>query len=1020
MAVKSEPTEYCYVDARHVTQNNVQSPWSRIKVDEITKYQQESAGNYAVFATVQMYAAPTRKKGEAYIAPLFFDLDSPDVAISQTDAVKLIDFLTKELDVQPTDMRIYFSGSKGFHIIIHQKAVGILPATNTHKVMKHLSGYLIHRLELTTMDLVVYTDARMLRLPNSVHEKTKLFKTELSIEEITTLTVEDIKELASRPRINPVFTPEERFECLALRGKTSYFYNNKLKEYLQSLASTSDRYKDDTYIFKKGQHPACVIDILENGWKKDGDRNPATIQLASYFKAAGYTKLEALTALEPWVTKFTSASSGYQVDQRIANTRGATDAVYSSSENYRFGCAFIRSLHGDRKPGQKDYVRVKCAGDLCPCLMEPEADEEIATLHLASTGSADLTGKLIKTRVMIAGKKQTPYIIPKSVEYHCWGWKTCKKTHCPLFDLDTHTGYKNLKSTNRELIQMTSSDDSTIDKILKELSDIPDCKRFNIEVVETINVDELLVIPMADAEDDDKAGRYVLRRIYSCGELNIDENKYYEICGYVYPHPRNQEGTILLKSAKPLQDVVESFQLTNDVKEQLNIFRPAGEDYGPEAIDTKLSQICSDLTYNVTHIVERDDTLLGVLLVQHSVLRLSVPWDTNPIRGWLELMVLGDTGTGKSALIEKMMRFSGLGSRINAESTSRTGLTYKMEQSGPGGAWYIVWGAWPLADKELVWVDEATGITKEQYGEMTQARSDGKLEVKRAVTAETPCRVRAILSSNVAKGKRISDYTHGAEALKDIFNNEDIRRFDFGIFMKTTDVDAEKYNKILGTYPKSITADALKNNILFSWSRTPDQVVFPLDTIEEILRVSTALSKIYGMAAEVPLVSPSDQRNKVARLSSALAALTHSVDDSGEKIVVYPGHVQYIEAYLKLIYNAPGCGLNFLSQMSVKEEELTPKSYERLSKKLRELPVLKEDGLYREFVNLFAKQRYLGVKDVEELLNITKDQAKSVTTFLARNNMVIKTSGGLRKTPLFNSYVQMCFAEGMFDDNRDD
>ena len=58
-------------------------------------------------------------------------------------------------------------------------------------------------------------------------------------------------------------------------------------------------------------------------------------------------------------------------------------------------------------------------------------------------------------------------------------------------------------------------------------------------------------------------------------------------------------------------------------------------------------------------------------------------------------------------------------------------------------------GAWPLADKEMIWIDEDTGITKDDYGEMTLARSDGKLEVKRAVTAETPCRVRAIMSGNV-------------------------------------------------------------------------------------------------------------------------------------------------------------------------------------------------------------------------------------------------------------------------------
>ena len=81
--------------------------------------------------------------------------------------------------------------------------------------------------------------------------------------------------------------------------------------------------------------------------------------------------------------------------------------------------------------------------------------------------------------------------------------------------------------------------------------------------------------------------------------------------------------------------------------------------------------------------------------------------------------------------------------------------------------------------------------------------------VKRAVTAETPCRVRAILSGNAPKGKRLSDYAQGAESLKDVFNNEDIRRFDFAIFMRSTDVDPEKYNRSLPSFPRTMSDDAL-------------------------------------------------------------------------------------------------------------------------------------------------------------------------------------------------------------------
>ena len=109
--------------------------------------------------------------------------------------------------------------------------------------------------------------------------------------------------------------------------------------------------------------------------------------------------------LEEWVLKFTSESNEYGKQQRVANTRSVVDAVYSGDNTYKFGCAFIRSLHGEKKPGSKEYERVACAGDMCHCIKKNAEEEENAKLlHLAETGNADLTGKLVKTRVMVAGK----------------------------------------------------------------------------------------------------------------------------------------------------------------------------------------------------------------------------------------------------------------------------------------------------------------------------------------------------------------------------------------------------------------------------------------------------------------------------------------------------------------------------------------------------------------------------------------------------------------------------------------
>lgn len=1024
MARSSKP-EYKYVEAWFTDVHGKSSPWQRLEATDIPRWQQEEAFNFNCFATVQRFASQDRVEGEEYIAPLYFDLDhAQNPAVSQADAIKLVDFFTEELDVQPTDVWVYFSGSKGFHILINSQALGIAPRNDLHKIFKHIAGYLVHRLQLTALDLVVYTSRRMLRLPNSVHQKTKLHKIELSIEELKTLSLEEIKEMAQQPRRELPFTSQERKDAIDLRVQAHNLFENKLKEYLQAAATASARYEKEEYTFKKGQPPVCVQDIYNNGWKKEGDRNQATVQLACYYKDAGHSKEETTNALEAWVRKHTSAENQYEVEKRVANTRSVIDAVFSPDNEYKFGCAFIRSLHGEKTPGQKEYDRVACSGALCPCVKQKNVvQEDVQTLHLSQTGNAELANSMVRTNVMVAGMRATPYIVPSKIEYHCWGRQGCKKYWCPMFDIPSGTAYKDLGVNDRELIQMAGSGDDNIKGILRELSGIPNCTKYNTEVVEQTNIVEMLVIPMAEngqeiTEESVNEGKYVLRKVYAVGSLPISENKYYQITGYVFAHPKTQEATILVQDAKPLQDVVESFKLTDAVREQLAVFQPA--DYSAAAIEEKLAALCADLTYNVTHIVERDEALLGVLLTYHSILRFNVPWNTQPVRGWLEFKIVGDTGTGKSEMIDKLMKFTGLGTRVNAESTSRTGLTYKMEQTGASGAWYIVWGAWPLSDKELIWIDEDTGIQKDEYGEMTLARSDGKLEVKKAVTAETPCRVRAVMSGNPPGGKRLANYGQGVEVLKDIFNNEDIRRFDFAAFLRSSDVDPEQYNQKLGHFPSFINAEALKNSILFAWSRKPEHVIFTDDTIEKILEVATELSKIYGNATDVPLVSPSDQRNKVARLAVALAALTHSVDESGERIQVWPGHVEFIGAYLKELYNAPGCGLNYYARLAIREEEMTEELYDKITANLKGMDWLKNDSKFFDFIKLFAQQKYLRLGDMEAMLAVDKEEIKELIKRLTKMRMVQMTSGGYRKTPRFNAYIGKCFELGLFDNINED
>lgn len=994
--------EYKYVDFHSKSVNGGQ--W--IRTTDTQPLVQASSVN--VFQTVQKFKNEVPTEGEYASTPLYFDIDYEgdlDVALDTTR--KLIAYFKEELKVDKLAIRTWFSGSKGFHILMSPDIFDMKPNNYAHKVNKFIANYLNFKLSDNglngfAIDESVYSSRRMWRINNTLHATTKLYKIELEYDEVMSLTIEEIKELAVKPRL-PLHDTKTINSAERYIKEATEFYE-KCETQFKELSILSKPANDLKFKFDKNNPPVCVSSILKKRWIS-GQRNQTSVQLAVYFKFAGFTEVETVKKLSKWIQKHSTEDTEDKVKRRIANTKTVVRTIFSS-DTYVFGCAFIRSLNSMYE-GEDDYVQ--CSGNLCPCIVKADVtDTSIKEVELSDTGNSEYCNKIVKTKVMVAGKKSTPYIVPFQVTYTCYS--KCEKSFCPLYNMPNKVAYKELTTKDRELIMMCGVTDNQIVTILRDISGIKKCGKYEVKVTESVNVEELLVIPMATGQEQES---YVLRKIYSAGPIDVTENRYYEVAGYVFPHPKNQEGTVLIQSARPLQDVITQFGYNGLINRELRETFHGDND----GID-RIEEVVKSLTSNVTGIVERDDVLLGCLLTYHSSLKLRVPWDSEEIRGWVECIIVGDTGTGKSALIEKLMKSIGIGHRINAESTTRTGLTYKMEQSS-SGSWYIVWGSWVLADRELIWIDEASSLPKEEYGMMTLARSSGKLEVKRAVTAETNCRVRAILSTNAAYGKRLADYVHGCETLKQLFNNEDIRRFDFGLFLKSTDVPLEYYNTL--TKYEKIDIEQIKKNVLYSWSRTPDQIVFTEEAIKSIQDTSMKLSKEFGSASEVPLVSPSDQRNKMARLSSALANFVHNVDESGETTIVTEKHVEYIYRYLRMIYKSSGCNLHNYANMQVKEEPLTQEKFEKIKEYLStRLPFLRSKLMFDSFIKIFSASPSIRQNDLEASLNIDKQDVKTMIHLLGMGGIkliAVKTNG-IVKTPRFNTFIERCFKLGIVDDDE--
>jgi hypothetical protein len=939
---------------------------------------------------------------------------------SRADAVKIIHFFMERFGMTEDEIRVYFSGSKGFHVLVNPIVLDVQPEKNLHRIFKFIATYLESQLGLRSLDTgSIYGHGRQLRMVNSIHHKSGLFKVELTHAELKgdlrkVMNKED--GIAKYPREDMYppdqceYTPNELAKDWFFKNWNAYLDTEKLQQDKVTL-------KDEVLSQMEGV-PVCVQFVLERGILKNGDRNKASMALASYYKDIGYTVQETIEALVPWAEKIPKSMTSSAPSEVRASTISCVKTVYTD-DRYHFGCAFIRSLHGERQG--RSYESIPCAGRACPAHEDHAIDQEPAEhLHLSKTADAYYTGKKVATDVLVSGIMDTPYIVPKKVRYVCAHQPFCEKD-CILHDYEGLME-REFHENERFLIEATNQNDAQTKGILFHHSHAS-CKKVSSEVLETVNVTEMLVAPMAErintvrntdrssadygstSEVDEEGNAYVNRRIFAVGnpgDIPIP-NMHFRLEGYVYSHPKNAMATMLTQKHEPKEDNVASFKLTPEVIEQFKVYQVAQG----ETLDDRISLIVGDLVDHVTMVRERFEPHLATLMTYHSCLHYYFQNQLEK-RGWMEIIMVGDSGQAKTQLVSNLMEFAGLGNLVSGEGTSRTGLVYILEQMNE--RWFIKWGTFPLSDRKLLVVDEFSEVNPEDFGKVTEARTTGVLKVNRAgMDTETNARVRLALLTNPARARTLHSFTHGVEALKPLFASPaDIRRLDIALFLQSGDVpksvlNIEQDKSKLGT--QLITSEVMRNSILWAWSRKADHIDITPAAMKRILKYADELAGKYGYATDIPLMEPSDLRKKLARMSISLASLVHSTDDAHEKVIVKPEHVQYAAEFIQVIYDNKNARLDVYSAKSKEETELTDEEREEVSKALGALDFADGAAVATEMVELFRKNDILKPAEIIDMLGYERGQVNARLAILTKHSMINRTREGLRKMPKFIEFL---------------
>jgi hypothetical protein len=270
------------------------------------------------------------------------------------------------------------------------------------------------------------------------------------------------------------------------------------------------------------------------------------------------------------------------------------------------------------------------------------------------------------------------------------------------------------------------------------------------------------------------------------------------------------------------------------------------------------------------------------------------------LNGWLTLLILGDTGTGKSTMLKKLFEIYKLGTYKYQATGSRAGWVGGIDKT-PGGKHFFKPGVFPSNDGGLLCIEELKNLDEDILKTFLTSMSEGFLNTTFIQDTQTIARVRLIFTSNTRTSKTLYS-TPRIQLLADLLGSEEaLRRFDMGYALLKDD----KYLETL-KLGQGLSDELLANLVRFSWTIDQSKIIFEEDALQTIFDAAKLFSGRYSHSTLL-LVDSSSQHNKFARMSVAFACLTFSVNDK-QQVVVRKCHVDFIAIKLQEIYDGEELG----------------------------------------------------------------------------------------------------------------
>jgi Toprim-like/MCM P-loop domain len=620
---------------------------------------------------------------------------------------------------------------------------------------------------------------------------------------------------------------------------------------------------------------------------------------------------------------------------------------------------------------------------------QPEP-EEVGPDSASITDAFDSgrVGHPLGLTVTIKGRSEPGFSVPRSVQYRCTQDKGNVCAICPMMAEEGEMD-RTIKASDPTILKFIDATDQQARTVLRESARIPKCEKLSIKVVGHQAVETLYARPSVDHNAGTDSASYTNLRMRSVGRHDTDTNQTVRVVGALHPNPKTHANEFLVWDVSKLETSVDRFDMDRETYELLSQFqtkRPL----------RMLRAVAEDLAAHVTHITGRVELHAAMDLVFHSVVGFA--FDGKDLaRGWLELLVVGDTRTGKSEVATRLARHYNAGEVVSCESASLAGILGGLQQYG-GKEWSVTWGAVPVNDRRLVVLDEVSGLSPEHISQLSSVRSSGIAELTKIQQERTHARTRLIWLGNPRDGGRMEEHPDGVMAIRPLIGNpEDVARFDLAMTVSSEDVEAATINARATAGQPRFTQEALRALVRWVWSRKPENVRWEPEAVDRVYALALDLGRRY--VEDPPLVQAANVREKVARIAVALAARTFSTDDRGEDIIVTARHAEDAVKFLERLYNMPRFGYGERSAEFLRNRAQADRPENINAARL----LLKNNPGLDSFLRTQGKFRR---QDLEEVLNIEREDANAIISTLMQLKMVYKDKNDVRLTSTLNRLLR--------------